>query len=196
MNMPKNENNVLLCTQKGYCQKQSLVSLKKIHTPPFETTDYEFGKYMSFFLHLAPDISSSHSFSVSECEKEKLFEEMLHSRRFKTEEFCSSNSKIEKHLSKVGLQGNSLCLKCKRFVCKKKPSQNGVAESKLDCFLRHIRNSIAHGNVHYDHAGNKILVLFDDYNVKNLSARIVCLRADLEHWYNVLKNAKIKQAEK
>ena len=35
----------------------------------------------------------------------------------------------------------------------------------LDCFLRHIRNAIAHGRVYYNHAGNRVHIVFEDENI-------------------------------
>ena len=177
----------LLCAKKEYCKKQVFTSLKAIHVVPFETGNVELNKYLSFFLHRAPNISSSHATVVLPEKQNMLWASMFENRRFVIKDFCSSNTPIEKRMTPAGLGGNRICLKCKRFVCKRKKATNGVTETDFDCFLRHIRNSIAHGNVHYQNAGNRIFIVFDDYSdTKKLSARIVCLRADLEHWYKTL----------
>lgn len=117
---------------------------------------------------------------------------MMEKRHFKYSHFCSSNVIIEKELQKGYLNGTELCLKCKRFVCKKRKTQNNfIHESDLECFLRHIRNSIAHGRVYLLHAGNKIHIVFEDLNKSGkISARIICIKADLEYWKEVLTDNK------
>lgn len=115
---------------------------------------------------------------------------MLKERPFKYQKFCAFNAQIEKELKQANLDGDDICLKCKRFVCKRKQTKNGAfPETDLDCFLRHIRNSIAHGRVYCLHGGNRVRIVFEDENSSgNLSARIVCIKADLEHWKKVLSN--------
>ena len=106
-----------------------------------------------------------------------------------------ANAVIEMEFNKCNLNGSNICLKCKRFVCKKKQScKNKPEETDLNCFLRHIRNSIAHGRVYCCHAGNRIHIVFEDENITgNLSARIVCIKADLEHWKRVLSEQRYYQ---
>ncbi len=114
---------------------------------------------------------------------------MMQGRNFKYEEFCSSNVNIDKELTKAHLDTNNICLKCKRYVCKKKQNKKNIPqETEMDCFLRHIRNAIAHGRVYYYHKGNRVHIVFEDENTTgNISARIVCIKSDLIHWKNVLK---------
>lgn len=84
------------------------------------------------------------------------------------------------------MNGEDICVKCKRFLCKIKQNKN---ETNLECFLRYIRNSIIHSRVSYKHNENKISIMFEDENTsKKLSDRIVCIKADLVHWKNVLND--------
>ena len=70
---------------------------------------------------------------------------------------------------------------------KREKTQKGHnPETDLDCILRHIRNSIAHGRVYYRKDRNRIHFVFEDCNKKNLTARIVCIKSDLEFWKKVL----------
>lgn len=178
------------CSKKEYCKKQKYDRLEQILTVPFESGNSELTKLLSFFLHQAPNISSIHSHRIANNGNvhDSILKEMLNGRNFqKGIDFCASNCKIDKRLFNVGLSGEKVCLKCKRGVCKRNPVKDNNKESDLDCLLRHIRNSIAHGRFYYNHAGNRIYIMFEDVNPSgNLSARIVCLRADLEHWKETL----------
>lgn len=93
------------------------------------------------------------------------------------------SAKISKHLTVLNLTGNHICLKCSRFVAKKKNPRDGVVEEDFEVFLRHMRNSIAHGNVYGRFEKNQTYLVFDDYSVDNeqaLTARIVVSKAQLE----------------
>ena len=172
------------------CSKSVQCDLNRLLIVPFDggTTDTQ--KLFSFFLHRAPDVESAHSKRIPAVKHSAIFNMMMETRHFKYQKFCWAQSPIEKELSKGYLSDENICLKCKRFVCKKKQTVKGMPiETDLDCFLRHIRNSIAHGRVYYSHAGNCVHIVFEDENNSgNLSARIVCIKADLEHWKRVLSN--------
>ena len=162
---------------------------------PFKTPTLEVKKLFSYFLHIAPNIESAHSKNIPIEMHAEIFERMMETRHFKHKKFCRANAVIEKEFNKCNLNGSNICLKCKRFVCKKKQScKNKPEETDLNCFLRHIRNSIAHGRVYCCHAGNRIHIVFEDENITgNLSARIVCIKADLEHWKRVLSEQRYYQ---
>lgn len=170
------------------CNKESLQSF----ISPFEDGTSETRKLFSYFLHKAPNIESVHSTLIPDVMHTEVFERMLESRHFKYKKFCWANAVIENELCKGFLDGNLLCLKCKRFVCKKKKTEKGrTPETDLECFLRHIRNAIAHGRVYIFHARNRIHIVFEDVNTSGkLSARIVCIKADLEYWKSVLSDKR------
>ncbi len=176
------------CVQNN-CKKGVNTNIVQILTPPFEEVPADTQRLFSYFLHMAPDISSVHSSKIPEILHTELFRRMMENRHFHYEKFCCSNAPIQKELDQGFLSGDALCLKCKRYVCKKSKGRQGLpAESDLDCFLRHIRNAIAHGRVYYLHAGNRVRIIFEDINEsKNISARIVCIKADLEHWKKILE---------
>ena len=175
------------------CSKSMYHNLNDLLITPFEEGTTDTQKLFSFFLHSAPDIESAHSKRIPVVKHSAIFNMMMEKRHFKYQKFCWAQTSIEKELSKGYLNGETLCLKCKRFICKKRQiSKNKPIETDLDCFLRHIRNSIAHGRVYYSHAGNRIHIIFEDENsTGNLSARIVCIKADLEHWKRILSNPEI-----
>lgn len=174
------------------CNKSNTQSLQSLMISPFEDGTVETRKLFSYFLHNAPNIESVHSKQIPVEMHSTIFERMVDGRHFKYQKFCWANAVIENEFSKGFLDGNNLCLKCKRFVCKKKKTEKGNrAETDLECFLRHIRNAIAHGRVCFCHAGNKIHIVFEDINASGkLSARIVCIKADLEHWKKVLSDKR------
>lgn len=174
------------------CLRATKNSLEQLIIVPFEEGTLETRELFSYFLYRAPNIESTYSKRIPPIKHSVVFNIMMENRHYKYQKFCWANASIEKELAKGYLSGNCFCLKCKRYVCKKKPSKkNSPQETDLDCFLRHIRNSIAHGRVYYCHAGNRIHIVFEDKNTSgNLSARIVCTKADLEHWKRVLSNPK------
>lgn len=174
------------CDRCNFNQKLNICDLLNV---PFEIDHKELQKLLSYFLHLSPEISSVHSLKISPELHNNIFQEMMRGRAFKYENFCSSNSKISRELIKAELSGNKLCFKCKRFICKRRHTDKGqLPESNLSCFLRHIRNAIAHGRFYYKHTGNRVFIMFEDMNDQEISARIVCNLADLQHWKSVLSN--------
>lgn len=175
------------------CKKCINERLSEYKIVPFACELEKMHSLFSFFLYCAPDIESCHSFRLDEKVHADVFEKMMEGRHFEYQRFCPSNAKIEKELDNGFLSGDEICLKCKRFVCKKYQAKKGKPkETDLDCFLRHIRNSIAHGGVYCRHAGNRIHIVFEDENSsKKLTARIVCIRADLEHWEKILSDKRL-----
>lgn len=174
------------------CRIYVKYSLDSLLVTPFEECTADVKKLFSYFLHNAPNIESIHSEKIPNELHDSIFDRMINDRHFKYQNFCTFNASINKELEKGYLLGDSVCLKCKRFVCKKKKTDKSkLSESNLECFLRHIRNAIAHVRVYYRHAGNKIHIVFEDKNTTgNLSARIVCIKADLEHWKKVLSDPR------
>lgn len=113
--------------------KQNLETLKIV---PFEDVSKELARLFSFFLYCAPDIESAHSKQIDRNRHTAVLELMLKERHFKYQKFCASNAQIEKELKPASLNGDNICLKCKRFVCKRKQAKSkALAETDLDCFL-------------------------------------------------------------
>lgn len=173
------------------CGSAKIENLKNILTCPFDENTASMHKLLSYFLYSAPGIESVHSYVIPREKHSAILSVMLDERHFCYTKFCSPSAQVEDELKKASLNGDELCLKCKRFVCKKKHSpKNKEKESDLDCFLRHIRNAIAHGRFYYRHDGNKVHILFEDINKSgNYSARIVCIKADLQEWKNILEHS-------
>lgn len=170
------------------CNNAEKIPISEFFVAPFDIEHEELKKLFSYFLYRAPNISSAHSPEIDSSIHQDLFAHMMEGRHFKYQEFCSANIPIENELAKSFLLGTDICFKCKRFLCKyKKYTNEGTKETELECFLRHIRNSIAHGRVFYRNNKNRIQIMFEDENTTGkLSARIVCIKADLEHWKKIL----------
>ena len=179
----------------GFCDK------KKKYISLDENNSYILGEdnigklnlLLSYFLYKAPNIDSHHSPYIEADTHDSVFLDMMSSNW--TYSFCPQNKKIETELEDMGLSGNSVCQKCKRFLCKRS-TQNckrdkSRKETELECLLRHIRNSIAHGHVFVTKAGNYINVLLEDINPKNdnITARLVCRQSDLVNWKKILQKA-------
>lgn len=150
------------------CRKSSKKSLESILTVPFSNKTLEF---FSYFMYSAPDIESIHSTIIKKELHTEIFSRMMDDRHFKYKAFCASNARIENELKKASLDGDDICLKCKRFICKRKQTENHIVESDLDCFLRHIRNSIAHGRTYCVCKTNNIHLVFEDVNSTKKSQR-------------------------
>lgn len=182
---------------KNCCKIAINTDINSILVAPFDGVTPDIHRLFSYFLHNAPDIQSVHSKTIPLEFHSGLFSRMLQNRHFYYQKFCWLNAPIQKELEKGFLAGDALCLKCKRFVCKKEQRRkNQLPESDLDCFLRHIRNAIAHGRVYYLHGGNRVHIIFEDINdAGNITARIVCIKADLEYWKKTLENPKNYGAE-
>ncbi len=191
--MPKRSNNPIArnCV-KNNCISAKNTDMSQILIAPFDKPADEITLLFSYFLHKSPDITSVHSSEIPVLLHSTLFAQMMESSHFKYKKFCWPNAQIQKELDQGNLSGDVLCLKCKRFVCKRKQWQKGQPiETDFDCFLRHIRNSIAHGSVYYLHSERKTHIMFEDHNKSsNISARIVCVKNDLIQWKRILERHK------
>ncbi|MCM1224624.1 MAG: HEPN family nuclease [Lachnospiraceae bacterium] len=188
------------CINAQNCSKQKLYNLNDIITCPFTTENKRLSELLEYFLYLAPNTTSVHSPKIENCNNlhDEIYRQMLEGRNFKLGiEFWTQQPKIDQRLADLSLHNENICLKCQRGVCKKKISKISPAETNLCCLLRHIRNSIAHGRVYYvNNKSNNMFIMFEDAepgqqnksssNHPIITARTVCLKADLEHWRTVL----------
>lgn len=160
---------------------------------PFECELGELRQLFSYFQYRAPNVDSLKSPYLQPDIHEGVLEQMLKGN--KNYHFCAQNSNTEDELRAVALNGARACIRCKRFMCKRmtQPAKRDRTrkESDLECLLRHLRNSIAHGHIYVNHGGNYISILFEDENAKhNITARIVCCQADLKKWRTILEEAR------
>lgn len=158
--------------------------IKKNRILPFEMDDQKLTKLFSFFLHSAPTIESESAMII---DAEKMannwlqFKVLLPQNRIAFYSASYPPDKFVKCLAKYGLDNEAqVNRRTKAFVVKMKERKEEEPEQEYQCLLRHIRNSIAHGNVYLSNAGNRKYILFEDFNKKgNMSARILLSQADL-----------------
>ena len=190
---------------KSTCPKEKKVfSLEeKAAVIPIECDVGKLRSLFAYFQYRAPNIDSLHSPLLSVDKHEKVLEAIkkTHNSRNGEYVFCAHNANTESEFTQRALWGDVICGKCKRFVCKRMTNhakRDSVRkETDLECLLRHIRNSLAHGHVFVNHGGNFISVCFEDVNDKHkLTARIVCGQADLMKWKRILEEAVESEVER
>ena len=174
---------------KNDCRNCPNVKKKVIkYIVPSKINDTEIKNLFLYFLYFAPNIDSVHHSSIPDTENhDAIFREMTDNA--KTLSFYVERSSVDNNLQKKHLANNYVCLKCVRAICQKKES----TETDLDCFLRHIRNSIAHGRIVYCHESNRHYIMFEDVTPNgNISARIVCNKSCLLNWRRILEKYSTK----
>lgn len=154
--------------------------IKDNKNAPFEIDDIKLARLFSFFLHLAPTIDSN---LASRIDEDRLlsnwnnFLSQFTNGRISLYSDSYSSEKLIQQFEKHGLSDEATVRRrLKAIVCKRKEK----AETDYQCVLRHLRNSIAHGNLYLSNAGNRKYILFEDYNKsENITARILLSQADL-----------------
>ena len=147
---------------------------------PFDIEDARLVKLFSFFLHSAPRINSNRAIQIDDARLDRNWNAFI--KRFDKSVYkfmeASSPKLVMDYFQITGISDSSeLRRRGSRFVCRKKDKY----ELESVCLLRHIRNAIAHGNVHLLNAGNRKFVLFEDFNEKGKqTARILFSQTDLQ----------------
>lgn len=178
----------------GECKKAvtRFIISKENAIVPTECEIGDLKQLLSYFQFRAPNIDAVQSPMLEPSyHKDTLYKITNGRDDFR---FCNQNSETEDELSKLALNGKQLCSWCKRFLCKrmthKAKRDPSRTETDLECLLRHLRNSIAHGHVFAIPGGNYIRVLLEDVNDKGkTTARIICCQSDLRKWETILENA-------
>lgn len=177
-----------VCTKKV----NKIIVAEEFAIVPSECEVGELRQLFSYFQYRAPNIDSAQSPLLDVNYHAGALEEIIqqHGDVF---QFCSQNAKTENELSKLALNGTSICSWCKRFLCKRTNTSAkkdlSRRETDLECLLRHIRNALAHGHVYLVHGRKYINMLLEDNNKGKITARIVCCQADLKRWRRVLEQA-------
>ena len=144
---------------------------------PFEVEDDTLKRYFSYFLHLAPSISSASSLSSKE-DLNKIFQKFIENSNIErtSYRFYNATNIKEIQLKKLLLSDeNFINRRSIRFVCRKKREEND-----MECILRHIRNSIAHSNVFLYCRRKRKFIIIDDFNNNgNQTARILLSQTTL-----------------
>ena len=152
---------------------------------PFEVEDDVLILLFRYYLHRAPTINSVRSVSNNLANPEEKWTEYLTSLHIGKEQhhIYSSNRITEQQLGYFNLSDDDIVTRnTKGIVC-----CSYQEEPNINCLLRHLRNSIAHGRVYVRCIGNSSILIFDDYNkVNNQSARIVLTKSDLRQLKSVI----------
>lgn len=156
--------------------------LQKKTIKPFEIEDEKLVRLFSFFLHFAPTIDSVTAANIGQARLERNWNNFICVFGRKSHAFLMpsvSRMAYASNLSKQGLDDSAeINRKKKGFVCKRRKN----TEEDWECFLRHIRNAIAHNRVYMSSAGNRKYILFEDSNDSgNPSARIFISQTDLQN---------------
>ncbi|RGM17772.1 hypothetical protein DXC23_10980, partial [Eubacterium sp. OM08-24] len=167
------------CLSKGEFY-MTINNIKENKIAPFEIDDIKLTRLFSFFLHSAPTIDSN---LASRIDDDRLlsnwnnFVSRFTNGRISLYSDSYSSEKLIQQFERHGLSDESaVSRRLKAIVCKRK----NKTETDYQCVLRHLRNSIAHGNLYLSNAGNRKYILFEDYNKRgNITARILLSQADL-----------------
>lgn len=157
--------------------------------PPIDTGVRNFNGIVKYYQYHAPQIDCVHSIHriTDLSTQEAVFKELM-----KIANMQNRHSFVQRFqpnsLALFQLEGNVICLKCPRMVCKK-----GKEETELSALLRHLRNVFAHGRTYIKKTKNQTYVILEDYDTSNskkpkLSAKIVITKAILEKWKAFLEN--------
>ena len=174
------------------CQHKK-VNINQYRIIPFEDNTF-LNVIFSYFLYKAPSISSSFSEEI-DFNDDKLFKEFININRFKSIIFIKKNSK--KVYIEHDLSGDYICMRCMRMIITRSINyEDHQLESYLECVLRHIRNSIAHGLVYYMFENKRHYLMFEDVNLSgNISARIIVNRQTLINLKSKLIKYQSSQGE-
>ena len=151
---------------------------------PFEIEDKTLQKIFSFFLHSAPSIKSANAMEMDEERLVRNWSAFKEKQAYIKFGFLASNAQMEMYIEKYGLTSESIVKrKTSSCICKKESpkKKDGVSVTEYRCFLRHIRNAIAHGNVFLSSTGNRKYILFINFHPDsgNLNAKILLSQNDL-----------------
>lgn len=150
---------------------------------PFEIDDDKLQKLFSYFLHSAPTIDSETAVQIDEARLARNWGSYISTFDANRYRFLKPNCAIESYFEDYGISSTSeIKRKTHGFICKLRDA----TEPEYACFLRHIRNAIAHSHVYVMNAGNRKFVLFEDFNdrTKNQTSRILLSQTDLKRLKN------------
>ena len=151
---------------------------------PFDIDDEKLTRLFSFFLHSAPTVNSATASIIDSSRLNQNWDDFIQYIPTTNYTFISPNCKIEKYIEKFNLNNETIVnRRSKGFVCKRKNNN----ENDYECFLRHVRNAIAHSYVYMKNVGNRKYLLFEDYNKsKNQSALMLLSQSDLKKLKDII----------
>lgn len=126
-------------------------------------------KYFEYFLYYAPNVAHK-KVKINEAKWEKIYLSFveLDNRLKNNSKVYARQAKDRDYYSEKGIAGNSFCFECQRMVFSR---QN--KEDSLSALLRHLRNSLAHGNLYCKEINKQKMFLFEDLEKSVITARIM-----------------------
>ena len=168
-----------ICDSK-HCTKEKYFILSDCNYIPTEISSLV--QILGYFQYQAPNISSAHSWSLPENLHDEIYELIIEKTKFVKQSFASNQKVLQKRFLENHLSETKFCYHCKRFTCLKYSK-----ESKLECLLRHLRNSIAHGLVYLPLLKSRY-ICFKDINKDNkVTAMIILEKNDLYTWKDIIE---------
>ncbi len=155
---------------------------------PLNAKVKNFNRIVRYFQYEAPEIDCVHSSGplLDEQTVNDIFSEMMQRAKMQNQ-FIFIQKLQPNSLNRFHLEGNNICLKCPRMVCKIRKD-----ETELSALLRHIRNTFAHGRTYVKGTkSNTYIVLEDLERIKGkekITAKIVVTKSILEKWKAILEN--------
>ena len=170
---------VFKCT----CEDHKKISYKEYRIKPFDKEYKKINDYFSFFLY---DVE--YWVNAQYILPEKWNEEYINIlNQLNIENYNEYSENSQGKYKDMDLNEDELCFECQRICISLKSK-----EDSLSSLCRHIRNSIAHGQV-YLH--NNLNILFQDLDdKKHITARIIISVKSFEKLRNIL-NAKINNKD-
>lgn len=143
---------------------------------PFDFEDGDLKRCFCYFLYKAPNIDSAAASHFDFTELNNIIIRTLFSA-YKEKDITIKSKCTKKTFDYEGLLGDKIIKR--KILCIEKKSN----ELDVNCLLRHLRNSIAHGRVCVIKETNKTWILFEDIKqTGSLSARILCNKKDILDW--------------
>lgn len=161
--------------------------IKEHRIVPFEIEDEKIRKLFSFYLHEAPTIESKSSIYLDLNKLDQRwgsFVQAVPNIKIKIVSHSYKTDKLQKCIKDLGLSEDDPVNRITNAIfCKKKDTGKGIkSETDYQCVLRHIRNSIAHGNVYLSSTGKRKYILLEDCTRSgNLTARILLSQTHLRN---------------
>lgn len=170
-------------------KKQRAINIRNWLVIPYKETKSTINSLLAFFQYESPNESSIHSSVLETSEHDVVIDKIIECTPFSAAEFVKKQKSVISKLKDLALYGDSIYFQYPRFVCYQRPRHNGnEVESRLLCFLKHIRNSIAHGRLYISKDPQNPYFLFEDVKDGEISARIFCRKNDLEKWKTIIES--------
>ncbi|MBR3356031.1 MAG: hypothetical protein IKG47_11920 [Oscillospiraceae bacterium] len=150
---------------------------------PYSEESERINKVLQFFQYYAPAMPSSFACNYEPTYYDSFIEVI--NTCYITAEFISSNQSFIKIAQKNRLDGFTIDIRKNQLICKrKKKTKVNVEKDDCQCFLRHLRNAIAHGNTYGKFIATRTYLIFEDYDYhgseKVMTAKIVVSKTTLE----------------